>query len=117
MESHPSVIGPIGIRGQASHIESVNFAVFPGDLEKEAVQRRFAAAAEYLDAQDGPIRRYTPAGSDSDSVIECLTVVAGSYRHAQADCLGWPEVLRPVRGELRVTGEYEEKARKRSATR
>jgi hypothetical protein len=34
-----------------------------------------------------------------------LTVVSGPYQHAQSDCLRWPEVLRPVRGELRVTGK------------
>jgi len=78
----------------------------PGDICEEASRERFDAVASYLDSHKGPIRSYTPPNTDTDSVIECLTVVSGSYQHAQADCLRWPEVLRPVRGELRVTGKH-----------
>lgn len=83
------------------------FPVFPGDIEDASTHKRFEEVAAHLNSKQGPVRKYTKSTEDSDTVIECLTVVAGSYRHAQSECLRWPEVLRPIRGELRVSGTPE----------
>lgn len=80
--------------------------VFPGNVEDPVTKQRFDKVAAYLDSREGPVRKHTPSNQDSDAIIECLTVVAGSYIYPQADCLQWPEVLRPMRGELRVSGSF-----------
>jgi phenol 2-monooxygenase len=43
---------------------------FTGDITEPAQRAKLDKLAEYLDKPDGPIRKYTPADADIDSVIE-----------------------------------------------
>ena len=63
----------------------------------DASGKRLRELADFLaDAPNSPIRRFTPAGADADSVIDVRAVFQQGHRDLKVDEL--PSVLRPRKG-------------------
>lgn len=56
----------------------------------------YTQVATYLDTADGPLRSYTPANSDIDSVIETLTIQSNPRTSIEPNA--FPYVLWPAKG-------------------
>jgi phenol 2-monooxygenase len=71
--------------------------VFAGPGEPAAANSGIRALCEFLaEAQDSPVRRYTPAGEDIDSVIDVRAVFRQSHRDLAIE--GMPALLLPEKG-------------------
>jgi 2-polyprenyl-6-methoxyphenol hydroxylase-like FAD-dependent oxidoreductase len=64
----------------------------------------FRELCAFLDGPNSPLRRYTPAGHDPDSVIDVRAVLQASHRDVQVDAL--PPVLLPRKGRYGLV-DYE----------
>lgn len=61
--------------------------------------------AKYLETSvDSPVQKYTPSGSDTDAVIEILTVFQHDYREIEFESL--PSILWPAKGKYELR-DYE----------
>lgn len=57
---------------------------------------------EYLASSRGPIKTFTPRGSDADSLIETVVVGHGSRHAVELEQI--PECFYPVSGKNKVRG-------------
>ncbi|KAK2751458.1 hypothetical protein FQN55_000733 [Onygenales sp. PD_40] len=67
--------------------------VFPGDITKPSLLSQYTALGDKLASKDSFLRRYTPAATAIDSVIEVLTVHAAPRREIELQEL--PEIFHP----------------------
>jgi len=67
--------------------------VFAGDVQIPQQRERLNSLGERMGKADSFLKRFTPAGSKYDSVIEVLTVHAGP--RTAVDVFDFPEVFRP----------------------
>ncbi|OQD80707.1 hypothetical protein PENANT_c033G02357 [Penicillium antarcticum] len=72
--------------------------VFPGQLATRTNMQRMQELGAKLGAQDSFIRRYTPLEQSFDSVIEILTVHAGSRK--DVELLDLPEAFHPFDNKI-----------------
>ncbi|BGP16518.1 hypothetical protein JCM10213v2_004520 [Rhodosporidiobolus nylandii] len=66
---------------------------FAGDIREREQRLKLEKVAAFFDSPSGPLRRFTPAGDDLDSVIELLTVI--SNPRTSVEPTEFPEVLWP----------------------
>ncbi|GAA6047438.1 hypothetical protein JCM3770_001305 [Rhodotorula araucariae] len=67
--------------------------LFAGDVRESSQREKLEKIAAYLDSPTGPLRSFTPAGDDLDSVIEVLTVISNPRISVEPNA--FPEVLWP----------------------
>ncbi|KAI0311902.1 thioredoxin-like protein [Amylostereum chailletii] len=71
--------------------------VFAGDVRIPALRARVDGLAAFLgESADSPVVKYTPAGADVDSIVECLTILGCPRVDVEQETFG--EVLRPRKG-------------------
>ena len=68
------------------------------DRTAPAAGSRFAGLCDFLASDASPIRRFTPAGADPDSVIDVRAVLQQGHRDVSVDAL--PPVLLPRKGRF-----------------
>lgn len=73
--------------------------IFGGDIAGDLdCKERLEQLARFLgESQDGPIKKYTPCGEESDSIIGCITILASARVFLEPD--DFHDVLRPIRGK------------------
>lgn len=73
--------------------------IFPGDiLANESCKTRLDELSNFLANDEmSPIQQFTPVGKDSDSVIDCITVVASP--RVSLKLTQFHQVLRPLQGQ------------------
>ncbi|GAA5887203.1 hypothetical protein JCM5296_004561 [Sporobolomyces johnsonii] len=67
--------------------------LFAGDVREASQKEKLEKVAAYLDSPSGPLRTYTPASDDLDSVIEVLTVISNPRISIEPNA--FPDVLWP----------------------
>ncbi len=67
--------------------------------------RRFFDLCDFLEtASNSPVKKYTPAGSDIDSILDVRAVLQQGFRQTEITAL--PDLLRPRKGRFGLT-DYE----------
>ncbi|GAA5910515.1 hypothetical protein JCM6882_008543 [Rhodosporidiobolus microsporus] len=66
---------------------------FAGDVREPVQRQKLERVAEYFDLPSGPLRLYTPAGEDLDSLIELITVISNPRITVEPN--DFPEILWP----------------------
>ncbi|KAG0151660.1 hypothetical protein CROQUDRAFT_36280 [Cronartium quercuum f. sp. fusiforme G11] len=73
--------------------------IFGGDIAQESTcKENFEKLARFLaENERSPIKKYTPFGQDSDSVIDCITILASARISLEPE--QFHDILRPVKGK------------------
>ncbi|MGE3289068.1 MAG: FAD-binding monooxygenase [Pseudonocardia sp.] len=78
--------------------------VFADRAEPSAPKSHIRELCDFLESDASPIRRYTPAGADPDSVIDVRAIFQQSHRELSVDAM--PPILLPRKGTLGLV-DYE----------
>ncbi|KAL8276665.1 hypothetical protein RQP46_010933 [Phenoliferia psychrophenolica] len=78
--------------------------IFAGDVRDASQMTLLGEVATYLDSARGPLRSFTPAGADIDSVIEVLTVISNPRTSVEPNA--FPDILWPAKGRYGIR-DYE----------
>ncbi|EGG02775.1 uncharacterized protein MELLADRAFT_109827 [Melampsora larici-populina 98AG31] len=79
--------------------------IFPGDIQaNEDCKIKLDQLSDFLaNDKTSPIQRFTPVGQDTDSVIDCITIVSSS--RTALELTQFHQILRPLQGPHRF-GSY-----------
>ncbi|KAH8815384.1 2-polyprenyl-6-methoxyphenol hydroxylase [Xylogone sp. PMI_703] len=75
--------------------------IFAGDINVPASAKRLEELANYLDSENGPVRKYTSPGSDIDSFIEPIVVLSGKRLAVEQEQI--PKFFTPINGPWKAT--------------
>ena len=78
--------------------------IFADQKDPTAENSRFRELCEFLDSDASPIKRFTPAGADPDSVIDVRAIFQQGHRDLAVDQM--PSVLLPKKGKFGLV-DYE----------
>jgi len=74
--------------------------IYAGDIQNEFAASRLKDLGDYLDSAEGPVKTFSPSGSDIDSFIEPIVVISGKRVEIEQEQI--PDYFWPVTGKWRM---------------